>query len=115
MGAQEQAHPAGWQAGQEPGLPPRPRRIQPAPPQPGTRSEQLRLIARSGQRLDPDVAGQVEGRRIDPQRPAQPPAGPVQQLPEAGDQVQLRLDRPAYRLDLEAARVVAQPGAIQDG
>src|SRR4029450_11851901 len=44
--------------------------------------------------MDPDVVGEVEGGGVDPQGPAQPPPGPVQQLPEARDQLQPRLEVP---------------------
>jgi hypothetical protein len=77
--------------------------------------QQLGLIARRGQRVDPQVVGEVEGGGVDPQGPAQPPPGPVQQLPEARDQLQPRLEVPTDGLDVDAAVGVEQPGAVQDG
>jgi hypothetical protein len=115
VGAQEQAHPVVGQAGQQPRLPQRPGRIQPALVQLRTRRQQLGLIVRRAQRVDPQVVGQVKGGGVDPQRPAQPPSGPVQQLPEARDQLQPRLDVPTDGLDPDAAITVQQPGAVQDG
>ena len=63
----------------------------------------------------PDVVGEVEGGGVDPQRPAQAPSGPVQQLPEARDQVEPRLQPPADLVDPDAAVGVQQAGAVQDG
>jgi hypothetical protein len=65
--------------------------------------------------VDSDVIGEIEGRSVDPQRPAQPPPGPVEQLPEAGDQVQPRLEVSPDRVDPETTIVVEQPGAVEDG
>ena len=115
MGAQEQADLPARQPGQQPRLPQRPRRVQPAPVQLGTGAQQLVLVARRGQRVDPHVVGEVEGGRVDPQRPAQPPPGPVQQLPQARHQVQPRLQPPADLVDPDAAVTVQQPGAVKDG
>jgi hypothetical protein len=65
--------------------------------------------------VDPDVVGEIEGWGVDPQGPAQAPPGPVQQLPEAGNQRQPRLDVSAELVDPDAAVGVQQPGAVQDG
>jgi hypothetical protein len=65
--------------------------------------------------VDPDVVGEVEGESVDPQRPAQSQPGPVQQLPEPGDQVQSRLELLADRLDPDPAVVVEQAGVVEDG
>src|SRR4029453_10420851 len=65
--------------------------------------------------MDPDVVGKVEGGGVDPQGPAQPPPGPVQQLPEARDQGQPRLQVPADGLDPDATVGFQQAGAVQDG
>ena len=65
--------------------------------------------------MDADVVGEVEGGRVDPQGPAQPPPRPVQDLPEAGDQVESRLEPLADLLDPEAAVAVEQSGAVEDG
>ena len=73
------------------------------------------MVAGSDKRADSDVVGEVEGGRVDPQGPAQPPPGPVQALPEAGDQVQSRLELPADRLDPDATVAVEQAGAVEDG
>ena len=115
MGAQEQADLPARQPGQQPRLPQRPRRVQPAPVQLGTGRQQLGLVAGRGQRVDPHVVGEVEGGGVDPQRPAQPPPGPVQQLPQARHQVQPRLQPPADLVDLDAAVTVQQPVAVKDG
>jgi hypothetical protein len=112
---QEQAHPLLWQAGQEPQLPQRPGRVQVSAAQLLARRQQLCLVAGRGQRVDPDVVGQVEGRRVDPQRPAQPTPGPVQALPEARDELQPRLELLTDRLDPDATVAVEQPGAVKDG
>jgi hypothetical protein len=85
---QEQAQPLLWQAGQEPHLPQRPGRIQVSPAQLLTRRQQLGLVSGSWGREDPDAVGQVEGWRVDPQGPAQPTPGPVEELPEARDELQ---------------------------
>jgi hypothetical protein len=61
------------------------------------------------------VIGELKGWGVHPQRPAQPSRGPVQQLPEPGQQVQPGPDHPADGLDLEPAIRVQQAGAIQDG
>jgi hypothetical protein len=115
VGAEEQAHLSPRQAGQDPGLPQRPGRVQASPVQPRARGQQLGLVAGRGHLVDPDVVGEVEGRGVDPERPAQPSPGPVQQLPEARDQVQLRLQPPADLVDPDAAVTVQQPGAVEDG
>jgi hypothetical protein len=61
------------------------------------------------------MLGEVEPGGVDPERPAQPQPGPVQVLPEARDQVQLRRQPPADLVDPDAAVAVQQPGAVQDG
>ena len=63
--------------------------------------------------MDPDVVGEVKGGGVDPQRPAQPEPGPVQQLPEPGDQVQSRLELAPDRLDPDPAVAVEQAGAVE--
>ena len=70
----------------QPDFPQRPSRIQASPIQARTDLQQLRPVAGSGQRVDPQVVGNVEGWGVDPLRPAQPAPGPVQELPEARDQ-----------------------------
>ena len=65
--------------------------------------------------MDADMVGEIEGGCVDPQGPAQPPSGPVQQLPEARYEVQSRLELPTDVLDLDAAVRVEQPGAVEDG
>jgi hypothetical protein len=99
----EQADASVRQPGQEPQLPQRPRPVQPPVPQLLTGQQQPRLISRSSQREHPDVLGEIDRRRVDPQRPAQPEPRPVQQLPEAGNQVEPAPDLLAGRLDPEAA------------
>src|SRR5215204_5369995 len=79
------------------------------------RLQQLGLIAGSGERADPDVVGDVEGGSVDPQRPAQPQPGSEQQLPEARDLVEPRLELPAPLLDPDATVAVEQAGAVEDG
>ena len=60
------------------------------------------------------MLGQVEGRRVDPHRPAQPPSGPVQTLPEPGDKVHTRLDPATERVKPKLAVIVEQAGPVQD-
>jgi hypothetical protein len=43
------------------------------------------LIRRSSEGEDPDVVGEIEGRGVDPQRPAEPAPGCVEKLTEARD------------------------------
>jgi hypothetical protein len=114
MGVQQQAHPVGRQAGYEPRLPEWPARTQSTSVQLRTHGQQLGLIGRSRQRVDPDMIGDVEGRCVDLQRPAQPPPRPVQQLPQPGNQVQPAFNSPAHRLDPHAAVTVQRPAAVQD-
>ena len=54
------------------------------------------------------MLGQVDRGGVDPQRPAQPEPGPVQQLPEPGNPMQPRPDLLAGRLDPEPAIGVQQ-------
>jgi hypothetical protein len=115
MGPQEQAQLLRRQTGHEPGLPQRPRRIQPSPAQRLARRQQLDPVAGRGERVDPDVVSEVEGCRVHPQGSAQPPRRPVQALAEARDQLQSRLKVPADGLDPDASVVVEQPTAVQDG
>ena len=115
MQLHEQAHPSLRQAGQQPHLPQRPCRVQPSPRQLLACQQQLCLVTRSGQREDPDVVGEVEGCRVDPQRPAQPPPRPVQALPETRNKVQSRLDPATDRFDPDVTVVVEQAGPVQDG
>ena len=77
--------------------------------------EQLGLVAGSSQRVHSDVVGEVEGGSVDPQWPAQPQPWSVQQLPEARNQVQSRLEPPADRLNPDATVAVEQAGAVEDG
>jgi hypothetical protein len=77
--------------------------------------DQLGLVGGRGQRVDPDVMGEVEAGGVDPEGPAESQPGPVQQLPEPGDQLQPRLQLSADRLDAEVAVAVEQAGAVQDG
>jgi hypothetical protein len=73
------------------------------------------VVTGSVKRVDADVVGEVDGGGVDPQGPAQPQPGSVQQLPEAGDQVQPRLEPLADRLDPDVTVAVEQAGAVQDG
>jgi hypothetical protein len=57
--------------------------------------------------------GRSRGRRPTAASPA--PAGPGQQLPEAGDQVKSVLEPLVDRVDAEVTVAVEQAGAIQDG
>jgi hypothetical protein len=84
-------------------------------PQLLTGHQQLRLIGRSRKGELPNVLGEVDGGRVDPQRPAQPEPGPGQQLPEPRNPMQPPTDLLPGRLDPEPAVGVQQPGAIQDG
>ena len=65
--------------------------------------------------MDPNVVGDVKGGGVDPQWPTEPEPGPVQQLPEPGDQVQSRLDVLADHVDPDVTSPVEQAGAVQNG
>ena len=71
------------------------------------------LVAWRGKRVDSDVVGEIETGSVDPQRPAQPEARPVQQLPEPRHQVQSRLEVPPDRVGTDATLLVEQAGAIE--
>lgn len=64
--------------------------------------------------MHPDVISEVERRRVDPQGPAKPPPGPVQQLTDMGDVLQSRFEPAADGLDPDAAVRVQQTVAIED-
>jgi hypothetical protein len=78
-------------------------------------AQQRRLITAVREREDPHVIGEVEGRGVHPQRPAQPRPGHVQPLPEPGHQVQPGCDQLPDRLDPQAAARAGQVAAVQDG
>ena len=101
--------------GKQPQLPQRPCWIQPLRRQLLECLQQLRLVARSGKWVNSDMVGEVEGGRVNPQRPAQSPPGPVQALPKARDQVQPRLQVAPNVFDPDARLVVEQAGAVEDG
>jgi hypothetical protein len=77
--------------------------------------QEPRLVGRGLERQHAHVVGEVDGRGVDPQRPAQPEPGPVQELTEAGDQVEPSGDLLACRLDPEATVGVQEPPAVEDG
>jgi hypothetical protein len=76
--------------------------------------QEPRLVGRSPEREHPDVLGEVDGRGVDPQRPAQPERGPVQELTEARNQVEPAADHIACLLDQESAVGVQEPPAVED-
>jgi len=114
MQPQKGAHLSVRQAGQQPQLPQRPGWIQPSSGQRRAGLQQLGFVAGSGKRVNSDVVGEIERRSVDPQRPAQPPARPVQQLPEAGEQMQSGPDRLAGSLNPEPAIAAHKAGSIDD-
>jgi hypothetical protein len=79
----EQGDPRLCQAQQEPHLPQRAGPVQPPPPQLLAGHQQLRLAGGDSEREHCDMIGDVEGRGIYPQRPAQPPPRGVRELAEA--------------------------------
>jgi hypothetical protein len=115
MGPQEQTHFPLRQAGEQPGLPQGACGIQRSPAQRLAGRQELGLIGRRGQRIHPQVVGEVEGRRVDPQGPAQPPWRPVQALAEARDKREFWVQVPADLLEPDAPVVVEEPAAVQDG
>ena len=115
MHLHEQAHPSLRQARQQPHLPQRPGRLQPSPCQLLAGPPQLCLVTRSVQRHDPDVLGQVEGCRVNPHRPTQPPPRPVQALPQPRDQVQSGLNPATDFLNPNRIVIAEQAGPVQDG
>jgi hypothetical protein len=68
------------------------------------RPKQLCPVAGSGQRVDPQVVGNVEGWGVTHCGQPSRRLGPVQQLPEARDQGQSRFQQPADSLDTTLAR-----------
>jgi hypothetical protein len=65
--------------------------------------------------LDPHVVADVEGGSVDPQRPTEAQPGSEQQLPEALDRVQPRLELPPDLPDPDATVAAEQAAAIHDG
>jgi len=110
----DQADPPLCQAWQEPHLPQRAGPVQPPLPQLLAGRQQLGLASGRGQREHPDMAGDVEGGSVDPQRPAQPPPRGVQQLAEPGQQVKPAADPLTDGLDRETAPRLGQPRAVED-
>jgi len=64
------------------------------------------------QREDADMVGDVEGLRVDPHWPAETERRPVQDLPEARNQMQPRLDLAPDGIDPQLTVAVEQPGAL---
>ena len=109
----EHAHPVPGESRQERHFPQRPGPLQ--PPQLLGGEQKRRLVTRVRKRHNPHVIAEVERRGIHPQRPAQPPPGNVEQLPEPGHQVQPGRDHVPHGLDPEAAARVEQAAAVKDG
>jgi hypothetical protein len=80
-----------------------------------TRQQELRLIGRRIEREHSDVLGDIDGRSVGPQRPAQPKPWAVQQLPEARNKMEPSSDLIACRLDRESTIGVEEPPAVEDG
>jgi hypothetical protein len=100
---------------QEPHLPQGSGGVQAASPELLARQEELRFVAGRGDPEDPDVVADIEGGGVDPQRPAPPETGPVNDLPESGKKMQPPFDVPPCGIDEETALSIRQPLAIEDG
>ena len=111
----EQANTSSRQAREEPHLPQGPGAVQRTATQRLAGTKQLRLVPGGGDREDPDVFGDVEGGSVDPQWPAQPESGPVQDLMEAGKEVRPSLDLLSGGLDPDATVRVEQASPVEDG
>jgi hypothetical protein len=103
------------QTGQEPHLPKGPRPLQRAPPELFAGKQQLCVASWRRYREDRDVFGDVEGWSVYPQGPAEPDPRPVQELTEAGNEMQPPPGVLADGLDREATIRVNQTPAVQDG